>query len=171
MWKYSRTPLAQEATQDADEPMQAPDDISKLAERVAEMRASLDALRPAFEYSTSRVVGGVPSASSYTIFVPFLSPCEVSVVSTVFTDTATGTTISLSNDPNLDISASNSAAFTTTLDGNQGFLYLATGFSATAPGSPVWFPIPPDGVLTCRVYGSGSKAAYLVLQFRRRINP
>ena len=152
--------------------MQTPDDISRLAEHVAEMRAALDASRPMFEVSTPVTVGGVPSASAYTCLVRYASPCEVSIVSFTNTDSSAAATVILSTDPNLDLGASNAATMTATLDGNQGFYVPASVLATTTlAGAPQWFPVQGETALYVRVNGSGSKAAYVTLQFRRRVNP
>lgn len=157
---------------DADEPMQAPSDISQLAERVAELRASLDALRPAFEVSVPTTVGGAPAALAYTCLVRYASPCEVSVVSLTNSDASHAATVILSTDPNLDLLASNAATMTASLDGQQGFIFLGTVLaSTTLAGAPQWFPVQGETALYVRVSGAGSNAAYVTLQFRRRINP
>lgn len=171
MWKYSRTSLAQDASMDADEPSQADADVSQIAERAAALHAALDGLRPEFEVSSPRTVGGVPSASAYVMLVPFASPCEVSVVSVTNTDSSAAATVVLSLDPNLDLAASNAATMTTTLDGNQGFLFLASVLATSNTGASAhWFPLQAESAVYVRVNGAGSKAAYVTLQFRRRIN-
>lgn len=175
MWKISRNPFAQEATQDADEPMHAPDDISTLAEKVAALHAVLDASRPLYEYTDPRAVGGIPSASAYSTRVPFATPCEVSVVMVTTTD-LNSVTLTLSADPNLDIMASGSPNLTASLDGNQGFLLIVSpqtlaSSPASVTGPANWFPVQGGTQLYVRVGSSGSKASYVMLQFRRRINP
>lgn len=156
---------------DADEPTQAETDVSTLAERAAALQAALDGLHPEFEVTYPRTVGGVPSASAYTMLVPFASPCEVSVVSVTNTDSSSAATVILSLDPNLDLATSNVATMTAKLDGNQGFLYIASALATTnLAGAPQWFPLQAESAVYVRVSGAGSNAAYITLQFRRRIN-
>ena len=67
---------------------------------------------------------------------------------------------------------SDAATMTASLDGQQGFIFLGTVLaSTTLAGAPQWFPVQGETALYVRVSGAGSKAAYVTLQFRRRINP
>lgn len=172
MWNISRQPFAREEHALADEPSEAVSDISRLAEKMAEMRTQLATIRPAFRYTGPVTVGGIPSASSYQVYVPINGPCEVCVVSQTNTDNSAALTLELSLNPNLDVTTANTSNMTASLDGNQQFLYLAAlGTSSTVPGADCWFPISGDQQLFVRVNGSGSKAGYITLQFRYRINP
>lgn len=176
MWNIQRSmPAAQETDRQANDASETGDDLPRLLEKTAELKSLVQALRPEYEYTGPRTVGGIPSANAYTVYAPFTSPCEVSVVMVTCTDLNT-TTATLSTDPNLDILASGSANMTATLDGNQGFL-LVVGLQtlasspASVTGPANWFPVPSGAALYVRVGGGGSKSTYFTLQFRRRINP
>lgn len=173
MWNIQRSmPAAREATSQADDASATADDFSRLIEKTAELKSLIQALRPEYEYSGPRSVGGVPVATAYAIRVPFSSPSEVYVAYISNSDPSNAATLTLSTDPNLDLVASNAATMTATLDGNQSFLILATPVAqSVVAGSGCWYPVQANSELYCRVNGAGSNAAYFVLQFRRRINP
>lgn len=175
MWNIQRMPQAREATADADDAHETGHDLPRLLEKTAELKSLIQALRPEYEYTGPRTVGGVPASTAYAIMVPFTTPAEVSIVMVTATD-ANSVTATLSTDPNLDILASGSASMTASLDGNQSFLVIASpqtlaSSPASITGPANWFPVQGGSELFVRVGGSGSKAAYFVLQFRRRINP
>lgn len=171
MWEFAQTPLASEAQQNASD--NASDALSRLTEKMGELRSLLATIRPEFEYTGPRVVGGVPSATPIRINVPFASPCEVSVALACTTEPTTTApiTLLLSTNSNLDIGASNASTITATLDGNQRFLLVVSFFTNSLVGPDRWFALSGEEPLFLHIHGTSTNAAYMTLQFRRRINP
>lgn len=171
MWNIQRMPAAREATAQTDDAHSISSDVSRLVEKTAELKSLLATLRPEYEYTGPRVVGGIPASTAYTMLVPFVTPCEVSIALITNTDSTNAATLTLSTDPNLDITTANVATMTATLDGNQSFLVIASPLSqTTVAGAGKWYPIQAESAVYVRVNGAGTKSAYFVLQFRRRVN-
>ena len=167
MWNISRMPQAREALQQAGQPSETGDDISRLIEKTAELKSLLVALRPEFECSTPYLFGG-QGATSPTLFTlpsPYLTACEYSVLTVTFVD-AGSAALSSAGDPSgflgnlVDVSGQG-------LYGLQ--LFNAVGAATLAPALK-WLPIQANGQLSLAV-SSSSKRCYVSVQFRRRINP
>ena len=167
MWKLSGQPFAQEAEHRAQEPSDAANAIGRLADRVAELKSQLAALRPAFEVSRVYVFGGAGASSvaTFTLPAPYDTACEYAVLSVAFFDTGTAALSSVG-----DPSGVLGGTPTLTQAGQYGIQLFAAGAATTVVPSEFWQPLQANGLLTLGV-NSSSKVCYVTVQFRRRVNP
>lgn len=166
MWNIQRMPQAREALQQADEPSETGDDISRLIAKTAELKSLLATLRPEFETSMPYLFGGAGSTAStlFTLPSPYDTACEYSVLTVSFVD-AGSAILSSAGDPSgflgnlVDVTGQG-------LYGMQ--MFNAVGEATLAPALK-WLPIQASGQLSLAV-NSSSKRCYVSVQFRRRIN-
>jgi len=167
MWKLSNQPFAEEAQQQARDPMTTIEAIGRLADRVAELKSQLQALRPAFEVSVPYVFGGAGASTvaTFTLPAPYDTACEYAVLSVAFFDTGTAALSSV-GDPTGVLGGTP----TLTQQGQYGLqLFAATGAN-TFTQPDLWRPLQANGQLTLGV-NSSAKNCYVTVQFRRRVNP
>lgn len=152
----------------------AADVLSGLAERVAEMHALMGTPRPEYEYTGPRTVGGVPATAPYAIQVPFAGPCEVCILSVVAAGTQNTSGILSTEVASIGASLNADGSVKQSLDGSQPWFFLLTGYTQAAYATNGWLPLNGSSSLYLFVNGSTGGTAgglYVVLQFRRRINP
>lgn len=142
---------------------------SGLDQRAAETQVSnAEAAHPQYEYSRPFTFGGVPptAPAPYTIRAPFNGPAEVCITSVTFAGTSLFGLIT-------DADSVSVPSDTATLGNGQWSVIVAGNAISTIMGTDNWYPLAQETSLKLWVSGNGSgtKALWVNVQFRRRLTP
>jgi len=167
MWKYSKQPFAQEAEQKADDPAATISEVSRLVEKIAEMKSLLATLRPEYQVSMPYVFGGAGATTGalFTCQSPYDTAAEYVILSVAFLDAGTAV-LSTSGDPTGFLLTTPNV----TQQGMYGLRVFAATAAATISPADCWTPIQANGSLNFAL-NSSAKNAYVTALFRRRVNP
>ena len=145
---------------------QSPNELGAKLEQMNRLLGAMTAVvwSPRYEYSPVLTVGGPTGKYNLQPFWPTL--CEYCLLSVIANEAAT---VILSTAPNPAPPADTATLDPSRQDAQQVAVTAAAG--TLAYGGNAWQPLPAQGWLYLATTVANSKAAYVSIQYRRRINP